>query len=175
QKLRSANQKITRKPAGIEGFYDQLKQLRIRNKQFEKQTAQPKAFHESKELVQSRIGVGSFGDPIQQNRAQSLEYLASSRGDMKTRCTSFELSEGFLCSFWILEKFNTDFGGLRWAFRDNPLKYGTHRSHSIVECLCEIAGRPKAKAGREPAQGVRLCRNSGGLVFSFALQAGFNA
>ena len=84
RQLWPANQKITRKPARIESFYDQFKQLRIRDKQFEKQTAQAVAFHESKELVQSRIGVGSFGDPIQQNRAQPLEYLASSRGDMKT-------------------------------------------------------------------------------------------
>src|SRR5207247_6933886 len=159
--------------AGIESFYHQLKQLRIGDKQLEKQTAQAVAFHESKELVQSRIGVGSFGDPIQQNRAQPLEYLASSRRDMKTRRTSFELSKGFLCSFCILEKFNTDFGGLRRAFRDNPLKYGTHRSHSIVQSRCEIACRREAKAAREAAQWVRLVRNSVGLLFSFDLQAVF--
>src|SRR6266550_2084101 len=119
----------------------------------------------------SRSGVGSFGDPIQQNRAQPLEYLASSRSDMKTRRTSFELSEGFLCSFRILKKFNSDFGGMRRASRDNPLKYRTHRSHSSVECRCEIAGRQEAKAARDPAQWVWLVRNSVGLLFGFDLQA----
>ena len=175
QKLRSANQKITRKAAGIESFYDQFKQLRIRNEEFEKQTAQAIAFHESEKLVQSGIGVGSFGDPIQQNRAQSLEYLASSCGDMKTRRTSFKPCERFFCSFCILEKSNRDFGALRRASRNNPLKYGAHRSHSALQRRCEIAGRREPKAAREPAQWIGLVRNSVGLLFGFDLEAVFNA
>src|SRR5262249_24883285 len=130
---------------------------------------------EPNKLVQSRIGVGSSGDPIEQNRAQSLEHLASSRGDMIASCTSFELSEGFLCLFCILEEFNSDFGGLRGAFRDNALKYGTQRCHSVVQCRCEIAGRREAKALCELGQWVRLVRNGVGLLFRFDLQAVFNA
>ena len=90
---------------------------------------------------------------------------------MKAWGTSFELYEGFLCSFCILEKFNTDFGGLRRTFRDNSLKYGTHRSHSIVQCRCEIGDRREAKAACEAAQWVRLVRNSVSLLFGFDLQA----
>src|SRR5262245_17016527 len=106
---------------------------------------------------------------------QPLEYLAGSRGDMKACCTSRELSERFLCLFCILEKFNSDFDGLRRAFRNNALKYGTHRCHSVVQCRCEIADRREAKALCEQGQWVRLIRNRVGLLFGFNLQAVFNA
>src|SRR5262245_57778379 len=93
---------------------------------------------------------------------------------MKTRRTSFELCKGFLCSFWILEKFNTDCAAPRRPSRDNSLKYGAHRSHSTVQRRCEVAGRRETKATGEPAQRVRLVRNSVGLLFGFDLQAVFN-
>ena len=94
---------------------------------------------------------------------------------MKTCRTSFELCQRFLCSFCIREKFNGDFGGLRRAFRDNSLKYGTHRCHSVLQCRCELPGRRKPKAAREATQWLRLVRNSVGLLFGFDLQAVFNA
>src|SRR5262249_5315543 len=67
--------------------------------------------------------------------------------------------------------FNSNFGGLRRAFRDNSLKYGTHRSHSVVQSRCEIGGRREAKTAREAVQWIRLIRNSVGLLFGFDLQA----
>ena len=161
--------KFTGKPAGIESLDNQLKQLRVRDEQFEKQTAQTVSFHESKELVQSRVGIGSFRQPIQQNRAQLLEYLASSRGDVKTRRASFKISQRFLRSLWIIENFQTDFGGLRRRFRDDPLKNGTDRSHPVLQRRCEIAGGRKAKAACETEQRFGLVWNSVGLLFRLDL------
>ena len=66
EQLRAANQQVAGEPAGIESLDYQLKQFRVRNEQLEKQTAQAVALHESNKLVQSRIGVGSFGDRIEQ-------------------------------------------------------------------------------------------------------------
>ena len=89
EQLRTANQQVAGEPAGIESFDHQLKQFRVRNEQFEEQTAQPVSFHEANELIESRVRVRCLPQPIQQSRLQLPGYLSSPRRDVETPRATF--------------------------------------------------------------------------------------
>src|SRR5262249_15925822 len=94
---------------------------------------------------------------------------------MKTCGTSLEISQRFLCSFWIIENFHIEMSWLRRRLRNNSLKNGTDRPHPPLECRCEIVTARKAKAARETAQWFRLVWNGVGLLFRFDLQRVFDS
>ena len=89
------DQQITSKPAGIKGFDEQFEQLRIRNQQLEKQTAQAVGFHEANELIESCIRICRLGEPLEQDRTQLAEYLTCARRDVEGSLTSRKIREGF--------------------------------------------------------------------------------
>jgi hypothetical protein len=72
------------KATRVECLHDELEQLRICDKELEKQTAQPIRFHEAYELIQSCIRVGSFRQPIQQRRLQLVKDPPRPRRDVET-------------------------------------------------------------------------------------------
>src|SRR6266545_6344517 len=98
------DQQITGKPAGIKGFDEQLEQLRIRNQQLEKQTAQAVGFHEANELIESCIRICSLGEPLEQDRTQLAEYLTCARRDVEAFLAPRKIREGFGGVLLIIEK-----------------------------------------------------------------------
>ena len=172
--MRPTNQEVAGKPAGVERLDKQPKQFRVRDEQLEKQTAQAVSFHEPKELVQSRVRITSFCQPIEQSRAQFPEYLASSGSHVETRRASFKISQRFLRSLRVVEKFQANFRGLQRRSRNDPSKNRPDRAHPVLQCRCEIVRAREAQASGKMVQCFRLVRQRVGLLFGFDLQAVFD-
>ena len=68
EKLRPANEKVSRELAGVESFYQQLEQPGICHEQLEEQTAQPVGLNKPDELIERCVRVRGFREPLEQER-----------------------------------------------------------------------------------------------------------
>ena len=103
QQLRPADEQISRIPARIECFHEQLEQLRVHHQQLEEHAAQAVGFDEADELVQGRVRISRLREPAKQEGAQVPQDLARSRRDMKTARALGEIRERFRRGFFIMK------------------------------------------------------------------------
>jgi len=94
---------------------------------------------------------------------------------VETRRASFKISQRFLRSLWVIEKFQTNSCRFHTRSRDDPSKNRPDRAHPVLERCCEIIRGREAQAASKTVQCLRFVWHGMGLLFGFDLHAVFYA